>query len=73
MTCNPTRAARWRRSRTTGSLFLLEAGHRQTLGTVFHRADGTYGWKAGSVASVDECHYATEEQAIERLFQALGM
>jgi hypothetical protein len=61
---------RWRRSNTTGFLFLLEAGHK-TLGTVFRWPDGAYGWKAGGVASVDDGHYANEDAAIAALWDAI--
>ena len=67
-------ALKWRRSPNTGSLFLVKrtGQKRKELGTVFGKPDGTFGWIAyGKHANGHG--YQTEEQAIEGLYDALGL
>jgi hypothetical protein len=62
---------RWRRSKSSGSLFLKNG--KRALAMVFTRRDGRgFSWWAAGLGE-DPAVYATEESTIESLYTALGM
>lgn len=62
---------KWRRSKSTGGLFLNRG--KRAVGAIFERTDGSaYSWRAPGQSQDSEV-YATEEDAIEALYAALGL
>ena len=65
-----TEQLKWYRS-GKGTLYLKTVKGKRTLGVVYGRGDGTFGWNAGGKA--DNHPHPTEEDAIEGLYAALRM
>ena len=61
----------WRRSRTTGTLFLRNRSDTRSYAVVYQRPDATFGWKGSTYD--DGQSYPTEQEAIDAVYAALKM
>ena len=61
---------KWTRSHATGNLFLKRG--KRALGAIYRKDGRGFSWWAAGLGE-DPVVYATEEESIEGLYQALGL